>query len=363
VLEATGDGVLVLTRDGRCASVNRAGAWLLSAGPDELHGRDVHATLHGLDASHSRGECPLVRAVADTATIRDFQDTFRRADGSSMPVQWTVAPLEDGLRVKGGVLTFTDLSEIRAVQEALQQAVNARDEVVAVVSHDLRNPLGTIAAAAGLMLELELPEEQRREHLQIIVRAGERMHRLMLDLLDIARIESGGFSIEPEELDPRELVDETLDLLRPLALERGLELSARLDPGLPQVWADRDRILQVLSNLIGNALKFTRQGGVTVEVALGENPREVVFSVHDTGSGISADGLDHLFDRFWQQSRSDRRGAGLGLAIVRGIVTAHGGQIWVESRVGEGSVFYFSLPGARERVAVEKRTARAAVTR
>jgi signal transduction histidine kinase len=157
-------------------------------------------------------------------------------------------------------------------------------------------------------------------------------------------------------------VEETLDLLRPLAVERGLELSSRLQPGLPQVWADRDRILQVLSNLIGNALKFTRQGGVTVEVALGDNPREVLFSVHDTGPGISADGLDHLFDRFWQQSRSDRRGAGLGLAIARGIVTAHGGQIWVESRLGEGSVFYFTVPGARERVAVE-RTARAAVTR
>ena len=354
VLEATGDGVLVLARDATCVGLNRAGAWLLGCGSNELQGRDVHAALHGEDsqAGHTRAQCPLGQATRDTGTVRDVQDRFRRVDGSSIPVQWTVGPLEDGLRLRGAVLTFTDMSEIRAAQDALQQAVKARDEVVAVVSHDLRNPLGTIAAAAGLMLELELPVEQRREHLQIIVRATERMNRLMRDLLDIARIESGGLSVDPQAVDPAGLVDEALDLLRPLVVDRGLELSHGVAPSLPRVWADRDRVLQVLSNLIGNALKFTRQGGVRVEVAHDQERDEVVFSVHDSGSGITPEGLNHLFDRFWQQSRSDRQGAGLGLAIVHGIVAAHGGRIWVESRMGEGSTFRFTLPRARERAAV-----------
>jgi signal transduction histidine kinase len=302
--------------------------------------------LHGEDASggHARADCALLQAVEKGRTVRETQDRFRRLDGNSIPVQWTVGPLEDGLRVKGAVLTFTNLSEIQAAKDALQQAVNARDEVVAVVSHDLRNPLGTIAAAAGLMLELELPLDQRREHLQIIVRATERMNRLMRDLLDIARIESGGFSVDPEAVEPRQLVEEAIDLLLPLAHERGIELSHRVEPDLPSVWADRDRVLQVLSNLVGNGLKFTRQGGVRVEAARERD--EIVFTVQDTGPGIPPEGLAHVFDRFWQQSRSDKQGSGLGLAIVHGIVSAHGGRIWVESRVGEGSTFRFTLPRA-----------------
>jgi PAS domain S-box-containing protein len=355
ILEATGDAVLVLSRDGRCGALNRAGARLLGCDPEHLHGGDVHAMLHGDggESPHPRGECPLVRAAQDSATVRDEQDGFRRADGSLIPVQWSMGPLEDGLRIKGAVLTFTDMSAIRAAQEALQQAVSARDEVVAVVSHDLRNPLGTIAAAAGLMLELELPEEQRREHLQIIVRATERMNTLMRDLLDIARIEGGGLSVDPQAVDVAELVAEALDLMRPLVVDRGLELSHAVAPSLPRVWADRDRVLQVLSNLIGNALKFTRQGGVHVDVAHDPQRDEVVFSVQDSGPGITPEGLSHLFDRFWQQSRSDRQGAGLGLAIVHGIVTAHGGRIWVESRLGEGSTFRFTLPRARERAGAQ----------
>ena len=353
VLEATGDGVLVLDRWGRCTSLNRAGARLLGYGESELQGRDVHDALHGGDPrdAHPPESCPIMRAVSKGVTVRETQDEFCRADGSAIPVQWTVGPLEGDLRIKGAVLTFTDMSEIRAAQEALQQAVRVRDEVVAVVSHDLRNPLGTIAAATGVVLELDLRPEQRSEHLRIVLRATERMTRLIEDLLDIARIEGGGLTLKPEDVPPDELVADALDLLRPQAIERGLNLSERIEPDLPRVRADRDRVLQVFSNLVGNALKFTREGGVGISVTGGvDGEDEVEFAVSDSGPGIDPEGLEHAFDRFWQLSRADRRGAGLGLAIARGIVAAHGGRIWVESRLGEGATFKFTLPSARPSV-------------
>ena len=142
------------------------------------------------------------------------------------------------------------------------------------------------------------------------------------------------------------LLEEAVELLEPLAQEKGLGLFCQVDPSVGAVNADRDRVLQVLSNLVGNAVKFSRHGGVWLSVMKG--PRDsVVFSVADTGPGIPPDAVEHLFDRFWRQDQTSRQGAGLGLAIVRGIVQAHGGEVWVESKPGEGSTFFFSLPGAR----------------
>ena len=363
ILHATGDGVLGLDLSGVCTSLNPAGARLLGVDAAELAGLDAHTALHarGPDGGgHDRDACPILAAVGDDTPARELEDVFWTPDGAPIPVQWTVGPLMDGRVVRGGVLTFTDMREIRAAQEALRQAVRARDEVVAVVSHDLRNPLGTIAAAAGLLLDVELPPETHREHLSMIVRATERMNRLIGDLLDVARIESGGLSVEPAVVEVEPLLTEAVEMLAPLARERGLTLSCAVEPGLPNVRADHDRVLQVLSNLVGNALKFTVQGGIRLGAARGDQG-DVVLTVADTGPGIPPEALDHLFDRFWQQNPNDRQGAGLGLAIVRGIVSAHGGRVWVDSRVGEGSTFSFDLPAAPSGRAAEMETASAPV--
>ena len=346
ILEATGDGVLGLDLMGRCTSLNPAGARLLGYDPDELVGLDLHDAIHsGPGADHTGADCPLLAAIRAGSTDREPEGVLWRKDGTAIPVQWTVGPLMDGQRVRGAVLTFTDMREIQAAQEALRQAIRARDEVVAVVSHDLRNPMGTIAAAAGMLLDIELPPEKERENLEVIVRATERMNRLIRDLLDVARIEGGGLFVEPETVAVGPLVDEAVDLLKPLVHERGLELSKDVEAGLPAVHADRDRVLQVLSNLVGNALKFTEHGEIRIAARSGDGGG-VVFSVSDQGGGIPPEALDHIFDRFWQQNRSDRQGAGLGLAIVRGIVESHGGRVWVESRIGEGTTFFFDLPVA-----------------
>ena len=225
-----------------------------------------------------------------------------------------------------------------------QHATRARDEMLGVVAHDLRNPLNTIVMGASTMLEL-LPEKPPllRNHAQIVRRAADRMNRLIQDLLDVRRIESGRLAVDPRPVTVPLLVDEALEMLRPLAVAASLELSTDLAAELPRVRADSGRILQVFSNLVGNAIKFTPAGGrITISATALEE--EVRFEIADTGPGIPAESLPHVFGQFWQGLRGDRRGIGLGLAIAKGIVEAHGGRIWVESQVGEGSRFYFTLP-------------------
>jgi PAS domain S-box-containing protein len=225
-----------------------------------------------------------------------------------------------------------------------QQATRARDDVLAVVAHDLRNPLNTVTMAVSLMLENTPPERvQERRQVEIVRRAADRMNRMIQDLLDVRRMESGRLTTDLEPESPAVLVNDTIDMLRPLAAGSTIRLDTAIEPDLPLVLADAARIQQVLSNLVGNAVKFTpREGRITVCAERMEG--EVRFSVIDTGPGIPAEQLPHIFGRFWQAKTSDRRGIGLGLAIAKGIVESHNGRIWVESHVGLGSTFYFTLP-------------------
>ena len=172
------------------------------------------------------------------------------------------------------------------------------------------------------------------------------MNRLIEDLLDVTRMEAGRLSVEPGRVAAAQVVSDSVEMQRALAAAASLDLRLELAGHLPEVWADRDRLLQVFENLIGNALKFTPAGGrITVGAAPGAG--EVVFRVSDTGGGIAADDLPHLFDRFWRGRRSTGRGAGLGLPIVKGVVDAHRGRIWVESTPPRGSTFFFTIPTAR----------------
>jgi PAS domain S-box-containing protein len=218
-----------------------------------------------------------------------------------------------------------------------QRAIRARDDVLGVVAHDLRNPLNYIGLQAEILRDRKAGEA--------IHRAAMRMNRLIQDLLDVTRMDSGRLTVGQARVSTRDLLAGVVDAQRPLAHAAKLELEVELPAGLPDVWADRDRLLQIFENLIGNALKFTKSGSITVGAL--PRDREVLFWVRDTGAGIAAEQLPHLFDRFWQgRPEERRRGAGLGLAIVKGLVEAHGGHIWVDSEVDRGSCFYFTMPTA-----------------
>lgn len=350
VVEATGDGVLGVDLEGRCTNLNATGSRLLGYAEVEALGRDVHDLVHGRapeGRTHSLEACPILVALTSGEGGRETEDVFWRRDGSAFHGKWHLRPLREGRLVRGGVLTLTDMTEIRTAEAALKQAVHARDQVVAVVSHDLRNPVGTVSAASELLLEMDLPEDRREEQLRIIRRTAERMNRLIEDLLDVSRIEGGGLAVEPRPLEVEPLVREAVELQAPQAGERGIQLVSDVRPGLPPVLGDPHRILQVFSNLLANAFQHTLPGGrVTVSARPGEG--QVVLSVLDTGGGIAPEDLARLFDRFWQARRTGRSGAGLGLAIVKGIVEAHGGRVWAESEPGGGSAFHFTLPAYRE---------------
>jgi PAS domain S-box-containing protein len=231
--------------------------------------------------------------------------------------------------------------------EQAQAAVRARDEILGVVSHDLRNPLSTIQITAALLHDLSHERrDDNRKWLEVITRSVKQMNSLIEDLLDVTSIEAGGFSVETAESDVRSLVRDACEMLAPLARKRKIRLETSVADDLPPMRLDAPQVLRVISNLVGNALKFTPGGGRVVLRAEQEG-EAVVFAVTDTGPGIPEDQLPHVFDRFWQARPGDRRGAGLGLTIAKGIVEAHGGRIWAESRTGEGATFRFTLPVTR----------------
>jgi PAS domain S-box-containing protein len=225
-------------------------------------------------------------------------------------------------------------------------AIQARDDMITVVSHDLGNPLSAIRIGTSLLLRSVPPAEQETggwKHLEFIRQSAEQMERLINDLLDVKRLEAGRVTLQIRDVRIENVVHDVIELFEPIARGRSLELTSELHEPLPTVPADYQRLSQVLSNLLGNALKFTEPGGrVRIEVRrAGEG---LIVAVSDTGRGIAPEHLPHVFDRFWQAQPQIRKGLGMGLAIARGIVEAHGGRIWVESEAGAGTTVLFTLP-------------------
>ena len=232
------------------------------------------------------------------------------------------------------------------LHDQVHVGIRARDDMIGIVSHDLRNPVNAVKMLTGVMLDRERDEplsSEMVEYATIIRQAAEQMDALIRDLLDVTRVEAGRLKVDARREDTEELLSDALRTLAPVATQKSLKLRLRSPDELPPVLADRERIAQALSNLIGNAVKFSPAGSeIVVQVTVLDT--EVQFSVTDTGQGMTPEQLEHAFDRFWQSSRTDRQGAGLGLAITKGIIDAHGGRIWAESAADRGSTFYFTLP-------------------
>jgi signal transduction histidine kinase len=243
-------------------------------------------------------------------------------------------------------------------------ATEARQHTLAIVAHDLRNPLTAIRMDADMLAATLRPSvgDFQRESLDRIVAITGRMDGLIQDLLEVSRMERGTLALETFPRDPAALLNEAAHALAPLAAAHRLTLVVDAADGLPAVVADGERVVQIVSNLVGNAVKFTPEGG-TVTLACAPATGEVRFSVTDTGPGIPPEQVPHIFGAFWQARHADRRGLGLGLSIARGLVEAHGGRIWVESEPGRGASFVFTLPLAEtESDPVDADAARSAST-
>jgi PAS domain S-box-containing protein len=247
-----------------------------------------------------------------------------------------------------------------------QQAARAREEVLAFVSHDLRNPLATVLLNASALMEA-IPADrlwpEEREQLEWIARSSEQMNRVIQDLLDVARIETGRLPLKVARVSVGSLLHDACTLLQPLAAEKRVTLQNAALADRLTVRVDRERLLRVLSNLIGNSIKFTAPGGF-VRIGVEALEHQIRFSVEDSGIGIAPEDRPYIFDRYWQGRRrafGRDGGSGLGLAIAKGIVETHGGTIWFESAVGSGSTFYFTLPtSSREpRAAADNRSGEA----
>jgi signal transduction histidine kinase len=246
-----------------------------------------------------------------------------------------------GLAVRNATLYHAEQEKVRRLEELDQ----ARHQFVATISHELRTPLTAIKGYVTLVLAGRVGglNPRQEEFLRIADRQLDHLTRLINDLLDLSRMRAGQLRLSKEPLALASVAAEVVESYRQLAAERGVTLESAVSLTLPTVWYDRQRLVQVLTNLVGNALKFTPAGGaVRIEAAV--RGREVVVAVQDTGIGIPSAAQGRLFEGFYQVEPGRAGGTGLGLYIARQLVTAHGGRIWVESEPGCGATFSFSIP-------------------
>lgn len=325
------------------------GAIAILSGETQLINTVDEAFLRTL--ARDRTHLALLRELAPTAYV----GVPLLARGRVLGLLVFVATAESGRRYTDSDVMFAAEIGRRAalavdhavLYRAAEEAGREREAMVAIVSHDLKNPLSTIQMAVSFLLEDIVPDDEphsmERRQLNAVRREAARMYRLIHDLLDMNAIDAGKLHVERTTQEVGPLVDEVVDTLRPLAQAKQIELGLEAPLELPPVLADRDRLFQVFSNLGGNAIKFTPDGGrVMIRVRRGDDA--VAFDVVDSGPGIPPDDLSRVFDRYWQAKKTASLGSGLGLTIAKGIVEAHGGRIGVSSVPGEGSVFSFTIP-------------------
>lgn len=339
-----GEGIYQVDEDGRITFANPMACRILRRDLGELLGRCAHQVFHHSHRDgtlRSREECDVFHALTTASSIEIGSSVYWTSDGSPIEVDHSVAPSQNG----GVVVVFRDVTELRSAQRH-------KDEFVSVVSHELRTPLTSIRGALGLLAGGAVGnlDQAALDMIQIASTNADRLSRLINDILDIERLESGKVLLRLEDQDMREVINACVDEMRVMADQTGIALQVDC-PRLEAV-VDRDRVQQVLTNLLSNAIKFSESGqAVVIRGSLNEDD-EVQIDVVDQGRGIPRSHQDRIFGRFEQVDASDSRrrgGTGLGLAICEGLVKQHGGQIWVESSIGRGSTFSFTLPRARTR--------------
>jgi PAS domain S-box-containing protein len=343
-------GIWIADRSGRIVRNNPAGERIWGGarhvGPSEFDeyrgwwadtGRRITADEWALARALATGET----SIGEVIRIQCFDGSFKTIINSALPLR------DERGEFAGAIVVNQDITHLKETEEALRRAVESREQVLGVVAHDLRSPLQAMLTRVQLLLRAGSLAGADRANVEQIERQAKRMDRLIQDLLDVTRIEAGTLRLEMASLPPQALVEEIWQAHGAAAAAASIALDRDVPAPVPDVHADRERIVQVLDNLIENAVKFTPAGG---RITIGARPAgdRVEFRVSDTGAGMAPHVAARVFERLWQAG-ADRRGVGLGLAIARSIVEAHGGRIWVESEPGRGSTFYFTLPAAAPR--------------
>ena len=345
ILESVGDGIYGIDLDGRVTFINQAAARALGYIPEELTGRDMHEIIHHthIDGTpYSKSNSPILQGMRRCETVRMRDEFFWRHDGTSIPVEYTATPLIEDGQISGMVVAFQDVSDRRRLDRM-------KDEFISTVSHELRTPLTSLRASLGLIASgsLDKRPEKQRQMIEMAIGNCDRLVRLVNDILDFDSGEKGMLALKKERIEPVDLLRRAADIAHAEAVRMHIGFRFETEPA--PVWADEERILQVLNELVSNALKFSPPETVIRLAAHPFGTSEVCFTVEDQGRGIAAEKLDRVFDRFQQGDASDSRalgGTGLGLALCRSIVEQHGGRIWAESTPGQGSRFHFTLPAA-----------------
>jgi PAS domain S-box-containing protein len=342
LLNSVADGICGLDPNGLVSFANPAAVNMLGAATSSLTGKAVHDLLHGCAPAGSQcGEdCPLLRATGRLQLMATSgEDTLYRSDGSPFRVDYALTPILDHGRLSGSVLSFRDISQRYALDRL-------KDEFISTVSHELRTPLTAIRGSLGLLSYGPLVElnDKAANLLRIAVANSDRLLRLINDILDLERMQSGRDRLIFKKVQLGQIVRQAIDCTALVADAAGVQLIQ--DSAQVEIAADPDRLVQVLTNLISNAIKFSPRNSA-VSVLMRPDLNGVTLSVVDAGRGIPADKLESIFGRFQQVDASDSRqkgGTGLGLAICRTIVHQHSGRIWAERNPVRGATFRVFLP-------------------
>jgi len=353
LLGATGEGIYQVDARGSCTYINPSGAALLGYRAKELWGKEMARLLYrnpDEDAAPDGevgGENTVQAALRTGHVVRRDDDLLWRRDGSCFPAASFASPVRKGGVLRGVVVTFADVSSRKEV-EAL------REDLTGMIVHDLRTPLTSLLSGVQALRFVGGREPAEQEILDNAIGGGEALLAMINDLLDISKWESGSLVLDWQPLRPADVIEYALAQTALLARQNGLRVARNIPPDLPMLRADRDLLRRSLTNLLGNAVKFTPRGGiVTVSASHERAEGAVVFAVGDTGEGIPAHQVLRIFDKFGQvESRKAGRkmSTGLGLTFCKLVAEAHGGRIWVESKLGKGSRFLFTIPAASEAI-------------
>jgi PAS domain S-box-containing protein len=343
ILDSVGDGIFGMDLDGRVVFVNKVGANLLGYTPEEMQGQLLHPLIHhskGDGAAYSVDECPILTTLSRHNPIRVRDEVFWRRDGSFIPVEYVACPMIDSGTVTGAVIAYQDVTEQRRLDRM-------KDEFISTVSHELRTPLTSLRAALGLIAggALAARPDKAEQMLEVAMGNCNRLVHLVNDILDYESIGSGKLRLDPADVNASDLLRRATSLQDPQVQRAGLRFRIEAEP--INLWVDSERIVQAISKLVSNAIKFSPPNSEICLRAHALSEHEALIEVQDNGRGIPSDMLDTIFDRFQQVDASDSRdsgGTGLGLALCRGLVALHGGKIWAESTVGRGSSFFFTVP-------------------